>query len=131
MFSQNVGVEIINDEPQIVVDESAYTFYREGGVDHEDSWVFRYEYNRTPDPGYEKPYSHVHLNSVHTEFPDLDYKRLHIPVGKVSIERIIAYLIMEHGITPKNGKDAAIIFLSESHKEFAQLWPDIEDEPFP
>lgn len=121
-------MEIIDGESRVVVNESAYSFFREDG---EDSYVFRYEYNRTPDADDQRPHSHVHVNGGHPKYPDLDYKRLHIPVGRVSIEQIIAHLILEYGITPKNGKDAAIAFLAQSHKESSELWPDIEDLPFP
>ena len=126
-FLQNVGVKEINGEPRIVVEEYAYSFFRD--KDNEDSYVLRYEYSRTPDN--EKPHSHIHVNGVHPIFPELDYKRLHIPVGRVSIEQVIAHLILEHGITAKNGKDAAIEILRESHRNFSRQRTDLENAPFP
>ena len=98
-------------------------------LDDEDSYVFRYEYSRTPDN--EKPHSHFHVNGVHPKFPELDYKRLHIPAGRISVEQIIAHLMLEHEIKPKMSKDETIEFLRESHKGFSQRRTDLADAPFP
>jgi hypothetical protein len=68
----------------------------------DDSWIFRYEYQRQPEEGYPYPLSHLHINATPDNYAgDKDFTRLHLPAGeRVTIEDVVRHLVAEHGIEP-------------------------------
>jgi len=124
-FQQILHLERPKTGPKVILDECAYTFVTD--ADDEDSWVFRYEYNRS---GYsKKPHSHFHVNAVHPKNEAIHFDRLHFPAGRLSLEQILGHLVLEHGVELKTAKAWGI--LEKSHKGFSRRRTDLEDAPFP
>jgi hypothetical protein len=70
-------------------------------TEDDDSWIFRYEYQREPGDTYPYPIAHLHVNAepVGYEGPKL-FPRLHLPTGRVTIEEVARHLVNEHGVPP-------------------------------
>ena len=102
---------------QCHVEDCSYRFSLSSNPGGEQKWVFRYDYSLNPEENV--PYAHLHLNA------DRDGKqlqRIHFPTGRISIEQIIAHLIIEHGVQPK--KPDWLEFLTKSHLSFVKLRTD-------
>jgi hypothetical protein len=131
-FRQLVSREIDPDpavKDHIIVQEAVYTFALTENQD--EDWVFRYEWNRSQSKQ-SRPHSHLHIKAVHPVFRDIDFERVHLPVGRLSIEQILAHLILEHGIEPKaEVRDTIIEELAESHRGFTRRRMDLDNPPFP
>lgn len=78
-----------------------YRYVYQASVD-DDSWIFRYEYQREPAKGYSYPLSHLHVNAAPDTYTgEKDFARLHLPAGdRVTIESIARHLIAEHDVEP-------------------------------
>ncbi|MBI2856971.1 MAG: hypothetical protein HYX95_01505 [Chloroflexi bacterium] len=111
---------------KVVVESCIYVFYRTT-PDYENDWIFRYEYQRTSAAT--KPHAHFHVNAVHVRYTDVDYRHLHFPTGRLSIEQVLAHIIMEHGVQAQ--ADDARSLLAESHKGFVSRRTDLEGPAFP
>lgn len=76
--------------------------YRYQASERDDSWIFRYEYQREPQPPYEYPLSHVHLNATPASYGGAKpFDHLHLPAGeRVTIESVARHLVEEHGVGP-------------------------------
>lgn len=78
-----------------------YRYVYQATVDDE-SWIFRYEYDREPEGAY--PYSrcHVHVNATPATYSGREpFPDLHLPAGeRVTIEEVVRHLVVEHGVTP-------------------------------
>lgn len=84
----------------------------------EHEWLFRYEYSLNPDEN--TPHAHVHINAKKGE---RELKRTHFPTGsRLSIEQVIAHLIMEYGIEPQC--DNWLEVLTTSHLGFLEIRND-------
>lgn len=66
----------------------------------EDSWIFRYEYQREPEPPYRYPRCHVHINADPMTYQgSKDFPKLHLPAGdRVTLESVLRHLIDEHDV---------------------------------
>lgn len=106
----------------IVVETSRYIYYPSSAMD-EDNWLFRYEYNRSPKEGV--PRSHLHVNMLNGGKP---FKKTHFPTGRMSIEQIIAHLIIEHGVKPL--RTDWLEHLIESHTGFMLRRTDLKEPYF-
>jgi hypothetical protein len=114
----------VNDKEKVIVEDCRYIYSLSADPDDEDSWIFRHEYSLTPDENV--PYAHFHLNAYCNQ---VCIKHIHFPTGRISIEQIIAHLILEHGITPR--MDDWFSFLSSSHAGFVRKRNDILIPYFP
>jgi hypothetical protein len=104
-------------DSKVIVEDGRYTYSLSSNPDDENQWIFRYEYRLNPQDEY--PHSHLHLNAYRDGKP---LRRIHFPTARVSIEQIIAHLIMEHGIQPKCANWFDI--LAESHRGFVERRTD-------
>lgn len=102
---------------KVVVEDSGYRYSLSPDPDNEEQWVFRYEYSLTSEV--HVPHAHFHLNAT---MGNKQIKRVHFPTERLSIEKIIAHLILEHEVIPK--MDDWLQFLSESHLRFTRLRTD-------
>ncbi len=123
---QRVGLR--RPERYLTTLEYAYTYQE---TEHEDSWIFRYEYQREPHAGYPYPLAHVHVNGSPAgyegpkPFPDL-----HLPTGRVTIEAVVRHLIEEHDV-PTNSSNWPTE-LQETEDAFREIqWRRLLDPPDP
>lgn len=114
-FQQIVHVQ--SKPRKIVVDNYCYIYSLSDDPDNENDWAFRYEYNLNPNK--DEPHAHVHINgnwgcdTLNTRI----LKRVHFPTERISIEKVIAHLILEYGIRCERAD--WIKFLADSHSYFA------------
>lgn len=110
---------MVRPDGRIVIEEAVFSYSLSSNPDDEQ-WIFRYDYRLIPQDQY--PCAHVHVNTP-------KFKDFHFPTSRVSIEQIVAHLIIEHGVTPKCENWLEI--LKESHEGFVQRRTDLEGSPFP
>lgn len=111
-------------EDHVEVTQANYMFSHSEDPDDEAAWVFRYEYDRHPKPT--KPQSHLHVNA---ERNGESIEHIHFPTSRISVEQLIAHLIMEHGI--ESARDDWRDFLGASHQGFVQRRTDSKTVAFP
>ena len=109
---------------QVVVEDCRYIYYPSSNPPNEHEWLVRYEYSLNPPE--KVPYSHLHVNMSKGGRP---FRDIHFPTGRVSIEQIIAHLIIEHGIQPM--KADWLERLTESHRGFMERRTDPQSQQFP
>lgn len=109
---------------KVIVEDCRYIYSLSPDPDDEQQWIFRYEYCLTPEE--HVPYAHIHLNASRGAQPIRD---IHFPTGRLSIEQIIAHLIIEHGVTPKATNWFEL--LAESHRGFMERRTDLTSPLFP
>lgn len=102
---------------KVIVEDCRYVYSTSADPDSDQEWIFRYEYCLEPEENV--PYAHVHLNAICNNRP---MQHIHFPIGRVSIEQIIAHLILEHGVTPRTPDWFGI--LEESHRGFVRRRTD-------
>lgn len=102
---------------KVTVEDCGYRFSLSLNPDDEQKWVFRYEYSLNPEENV--PHAHMHLNAI---MGGKQLRHIHFPTGRVSIEQVIAHLIIEYGIQPK--RSDWLEFLAESHQSFTKLRTD-------
>lgn len=93
----------------------------------EDAWIFRYEYDRSPGPGYPYSAAHVHLN-LHEggrQVGSKVFKKLHLPTGRVGLEQILIHLILEFDVPTIGDAAAALELLRASHAGLAKPPVDV------
>lgn len=108
----------------VEVQEGLYIFSESSDPDDEAAWVMRYEYDRVPQA--HKPQSHLHVNA---ERGGQSLRHIHFPTGRISVEQLIAHLVLEHGIHSVH--EDTLGFLAASHKGFRERRTDLEVEVFP
>ncbi len=108
----------------VEVSEARYVFSESADPDDESAWIIRYEYDRYPQPS--KPQAHLHVNA---ERRGATIKHIHFPTGRISLEQLIAHLILEYGI--ESAHPRTMEFLAQSHRGFLQRRTDPETEAFP
>lgn len=93
-----------------------YRYWYQSTLD-ENSWIFRYEYQREPPPGYAHAPCHVHVNARPSPYTGTkEFKDLHLPVGnRVTIESVIRHLIAEHGLDPISPHWESVLKEAEAH----------------
>jgi hypothetical protein len=101
----------------VVVEDCGYSYSLSPNPDDEEKWIFRYEYSLEPEEHI--PHAHVHINASRGE---QQLKHYHFPTERISIEKIIAHLILEHGVRPRRAD--WFEFLSQSHMKFTKLRTD-------
>ena len=116
------------DGAKIIVEEASYRYTLSDDFGDEQAWVFRHDYVRFADDRH--PHSHIQVNAKH-RFSGEDLNREHFPSGRLSLEQIIAYLILERNIRPLRGtsKNQAIEYLRSKHAEFMNLRTDADVFP--
>ena len=109
-FWQEVSVS----SGKILVENYVYRYYTSPNTNDEQQ-LFRYEYSLNPDDN--KPHAHLHIN---VKGGGKNLKRYHFPTGsRLSIEQVIAHLIMEHKIEPKCTSWLEVLAIS--HHEFLKI----------
>lgn len=95
--------------------------YQYQEAEDDESWVFRYEYQREPEEGYRYPLAHLHVNgALETYTADKPFPRLHLPTDRVTIESVVQHLVDEHEvacISPQNSQEV----LRRSGEAFAEI----------
>lgn len=109
---------------KIIVRECRYHYSLSSNPDDEEQWIFRYEYCLEPED--QVPHAHLHLNAIRG---GQNLKHIHFPTGRVSIEQVIAHLIIEHGVKPKGQNWFTI--LADSHQGFTKRRTDPHPHLFP
>lgn len=129
-FSQNTSIR----SSRVIVENAIYKYSESDDDADETKWIFRYEYSRIGQPN--KPHSHFHINAAHHHLKNVDYRHFHFPTSRLSIEQILAHLLQEHGVQPRNTDVmAAVKILAASHKKWLALRTDskkvTQATPFP
>jgi hypothetical protein len=114
--------------PKVNVLSATYKFSYSDNPDDEEDWIFRCEYERTPTVE-NRPQSHLHVNALHRVHGEIDFDRVHFPTARLSLEHVLAALILEFGIQPRN--QDAIPLLRESYLGWVKRRTDLEDPTFP
>jgi hypothetical protein len=110
-FQQAISVR--QPEGKVVVRDAAYTYSMSSDADDEAANVFMYHYHRE---GYAvRPQSHYHICA---ERDGRSIRRLHFPTGRLSIEQILAHLLMDQKVAPITALDVALASLRLSHLRF-------------
>ena len=126
-FGQYARCEWMEDgKPHVIVEECLYSYSVSSNPDDEDDWILRYEYSEVPKSG--KPQSHIHVNGRHRKFDGLDYKAVHLPTSRLSLEQFLACLIDEFEV---GSYPDALEVLRESHLGFLARRTDIYEPKFP
>lgn len=108
---------------KICVDDSIYRYSLSPNPDDENEWVFRYEYCLNPVENV--PHAHLHLNADKDGEP---LRHIHFPTGRISIEQIIAHLIIEHKVECKMCDWYE--YLAKSHEGFTKRRTDPQSKLF-
>jgi hypothetical protein len=113
---------------RVSIEEVTYMFSTSDDRSDEQAWLFRYDYVPFADDSH--PHSHIQINARH-RFSDQALHRTHFPSGRISLEQLIAYLILEHRIQLLNGvsHDEAMELLQKNHAEFMKRRTDQEVFP--
>jgi len=115
-FHQEVSIE----SGKIRVEEYIYRYSVTPKSNDGEQWILRYEYSRNPE--WHVPHAHLHINANRGNRP---LGRVHFPTGgRVSIEQIIAHLIIEYNVIPRC--DNWFEILTGSHQGFIERR---DDEP--
>jgi hypothetical protein len=109
---------------KVKVKSCRYQYSTSKDPDDEDAWIFRYDYSLTPD--HHVPHAHLHVNAYMNE---KTIKHIHFPTSRLSIEQVIAHLIIEHNVKPK--KQDWFSQLAASHKGFINQRTDKSADLFP
>ena len=115
-FYQNVRVR----GKYIVVIDCAYRYTKSQEGDDCD-YLFRYEYSLNP-PRKEIPHSHLHIKACWDNGCSIE--KIHFPTSRISIEQVLAHLIIEHNVKPL--RDDWFKVLAKSHNAFVQK---LQDKP--
>lgn len=85
-----------------------------------DTWIWRFEYERYPEPGYQYPLAHLHVNCTPSFYDGpKEFDKLHIPCGRITVETLARHLIVEHKIQPNSSRWQEI--LAENEKTFSEI----------
>jgi len=116
-FHQALHIQPEAQESKIVVDNYRYVYSYSDDPDDENDWAFRYEYNLNPVTNV--PHAHIHINGDWgcNKLNASTLKRVHFPTERISIEKVIAHLVIEYGIRCRKGD--WLTFLADSHCKFA------------
>jgi hypothetical protein len=109
---------------RVIVENCRYSYSLSSDPDDENSWIFRYEYCLTPEP--HVPHAHLHVNARRD---GRTIKHIHFPTGRLSIEQVIAHLILEHKVKAK--KKGWLEQLAQSHHGFTERRTDETAKLFP
>jgi len=112
--------------PKVNVLSATYKYSYSLDPDNEDAWIFRYEYERTPTVE-NRPQSHLHVNALHRVHGEIDFDRVHFPTARLSLEHVLAALILEFGIQPRS--QDAISRLRESYLGWVARRTDLKEDP--
>ncbi|GEM_PF-6328184 len=123
-----VSQDIHREDNKVIVESCTYRFSRSDDPSDEEAWVFRYDYVRFA--GNNHPHTHIHVNANH-RFTGQDLHHIHFPSARLSLEQLIAYLILEHGVELLSGvnHDEAMRLLQRNHTEFMRRRTDHEVFP--
>jgi hypothetical protein len=102
------------EERYIATLEYRYTYQ---ATESDSSWIFRYEYIREPPEPYPYAKQHLHINASPASYMGAEpFEGLHLPTGRrITIERLVRHLIVEHGITPISDDWERTIADAEAH----------------
>ena len=109
---------------KVIVRDYGYRYSLSSNPDNAQQWIFRYEYSLSPEENV--PHAHLHLNASRGK---QQLSHIHFPTARVSIEQVIAHLVIEHEVKPKRGD--WLEYLSRSHKGFTQRRTDLQSTLFP
>lgn len=117
---------VVEQGQKIDVVEARYILSFSSDVDDDEKHVFRWEYIREPPERY-IPQSHLHLYGNNSNIGRLE--RVHFPTRRLSVEQIIAHLIIEYNVPPRAQKWFEILakghldFLKRTRETEQTLWP--------
>jgi hypothetical protein len=86
------------------------------------SWVFRYDYVRTPPEP--EPAGHLHLRGKPAEDclpPEVELQDVHFPTGRISIEAVIRLLVESFGVPCNGWHNRWRAVLAESERAFLEI----------
>jgi hypothetical protein len=92
--------------------------------------IFRYEYDKFQSEPL-RPRSHLHVNAKHERYAGMDFARVHFPTGRVSLEQVVAALILEFGVQTLGDQMDAVEFLRASHAGWIVRRTDLKEAGFP
>lgn len=97
-----------------------YNYHLLGGPSPDSPWIIRWEYKSHSRQRNEHPRHHVHLATViDTPAGKMDFDKLHLSTGWVTIEEVIRFLIAEVGVKPKaNNWDEELIKSEELFRKW-------------
>ncbi len=79
-----------------------YNYHLLEGPSPDSRWIIRWEYKSHSRQRNEHPRHHVHLATIiDTPAGKMDFDKLHLSTGWVTIEEVIRFLIAEVGVKPK------------------------------
>jgi hypothetical protein len=108
--------------------EAASISYWSSGELVDESWIFRYDYERAEAEagGYQYPVAHLHVNATPPSYRgSKPFPRLHFPTRRLSLEEIIRHLIVEHDVPTLCPQDEALAFLDDQQEEFEKNRTDV------
>jgi len=92
--------------------------------------IFRYEYDKFQSEPL-RPKSHLHVNVKHERYARMEFARVHFPTGRVSLEQVLAALILEFDVQTIGDQMAAIDLLRASHTGWIARRSDLKEAGFP
>lgn len=97
-----------------------YNYHLLEGSSPDSRWIIRWEYKSHRRQRNEHPRHHVHLAAViDTPAGKMDFDKLHLSTGWVTIEEVIRFLIAEIGVKPKaNNWDEELIKSEELFRKW-------------
>jgi hypothetical protein len=87
------------------------------------AWVFRYDYLRYPDSGYEHPPAHLQVNgflSAEVEHSH-ELKKVHFAVGRVPLEGVLRTIAVQFGAGCNEADEIWMPLLAESERGFIEI----------
>lgn len=94
----------------------------------DETWIFRYDYERSEAEAgsYQYPVAHLHINATPRSYRgSKPFPRLHFPTRRLSLEEIIRHLIVEHDLPTLCPRDEALAYLQERQEEFEKNRSDV------
>lgn len=113
----------IQPNNKVNVLECRYIYSMSDNPDDQANWVFRYEYSLRPKGN--EPHAHIHINAGRG---GCDLSHIHFPTARLSVEQIIAHLIIEHKVKAKKGWQK---LLANSHEGWMKKRSDLRLCLFP
>lgn len=114
-------------EGRVSVLYAKYKYSLSENPDERRADIFRYEYDKLQHEPL-RPKSHLHVNVKHES---LDLSRVHFPTGCVSMEQVVAALILEFDVETLTDQATAIDMLRSSHAGWILRRTDLKAAGFP
>lgn len=117
-------------EGRVSVLYAKYKYSFSDNPDDRRADVFRYEYDKFQTEPL-RPKSHLHVNARHERFATMELARVHFPTGRVSLEQVMAALVLEFNVQTLTEQTAAVDLLRVSHAGWILRRTDLKEAGFP